>query len=136
MSIFDLADELEIEVAETNLFNSNSTFFTEVIDTSDFDGGYMFTMSSENYADGTFILTLQDSPDNSVWTDVPAEKLNDPGGVGSITVSSLSGPGTLLGRIGAFSTNRYVRGKFVSSSVTTGADITILVYKVPEQTPA
>ena len=136
MAILDITNELEVEVVFTTTISSDTDTFTPSVDMARFDPGYVFTIASYDYTDGTYVLTLQDSPDDSVWTDIPAEKLIDPAGAGSLTISAATVAADLLGRIGAFSTNQFVRAKIVSTSTSTGAVITINAIKSPEQTPA
>lgn len=136
MAIRDITNDLEVEVVHLAAITTNTTTLTDSVDMAHFDSGYMFTLASYTYTDGTYVLTLQDSPDDSVWTDVPAAGLIDPAGAGSLTLSAVNAPGDLLGRIGAFSTDRYLRAKIVSTATTSGAFVTINATKMPEQKPA
>ena len=136
MAILDLAHELEVEVVFATAIASDTDTFTPSVDMAHFDSGYLFTAAAYDYTDGTYVLTLQDSPDDSVWTDVPAEKLDDPAGAGSLTLSAATVAADLLGRIGAFSTDRYLRAKIVSTVTTTGATVIVNAIKKPEETPA
>lgn len=136
MAIFDLTSNLEVEVILRQFISSNETNFSSSIDVSDFDGGFYLTSTAFEYVDGTFVVTLQDSPDDSVWTDIDAEKLIDPSGLGSFTLNSITSSGDLLQRIGAFSVDKFVRTKVVSTGVTIGAVVMIIATKMPEQVPA
>ena len=137
MSIRDLANDTEVDQVKGFLqINTDSTVFTPSNDVSNFDAGFMFTADAPAYTDGNFVFSIQDSPDDSVWTDVPAEKLNDPSGIGVMTIAGAISDGDLLPRIGAFSTNQFVRLKVVATSVTLGANMSVLISKQPEIKPA
>jgi hypothetical protein len=82
-------------------------------------------VASGLYTDGTHTFTMQDSPDNSVWTDVAAGSLQFTA-AGGITAS-----GTILidsttvdnqdYQIGYMGNERYARVEYVAASTTTGA---------------
>lgn len=136
MAIRDIANDLEVELLMSAVITTDTTTFSPSTDVAHFDAGFVVSPATFVYADGTYVVTLQDSPDDSVWTDVPTAKLIDPGGAGSITISAQTSAGDLLGRLGAFSTNQFIRLKVVSTSTTSGSDIIAVIVKAPEQTPA
>jgi hypothetical protein len=111
---------------------SNTTTTSSSVDLANHDSGYLVFAYSSSYVDGTFTFSLQDSPDNSVWTDVPADKVIEPDG--TVTVTALGAAGEVK-RLGAFSTNRYVRLKVVSTGVTGGANIEAAMIKKAEERP-
>lgn len=135
MSVLDITNNIQVEVAFNALISANGTNFTSSVNMIDFNNGFMFTLYSTAHSDGTYELILQDSPDDSVWTDIPAEKLNDPGGLGSITLVSTTSPGDLMPSIGAFSSNKFVRGKIISTLVTSGANMEVIVSKMADKSP-
>lgn len=135
MSVRDLTNQLEVEVALVAAITSDTTTFTTAIDVSNFNPGFMFSMLGFSFSDGTYVLTLQESPEGSIFTDIPTDKLIDPGGVGSITVDNQAVTNDLLGRIGAFSTDQFVRGKIVSTATTSGASVLVIVTKMPALVP-
>lgn len=63
--------------------------------------------------DGTHVIKLQDSPDNSAWTDIPAGQLS--GAFAADVVSNTTV------EVGALNTQRYVRAVATVSGTTTGA---------------
>ncbi len=136
MAVLDITNELEVEVVSTAVISTNTTTVTSGIDMANFDPGYVFVPAAYSYTDGNYVMTLEDSPDDVTYTPIPTDKLLDPAGAGSITLSAASVATNLLGRIGAFSTDRYVRASIVSTGVTSGAALTILAVKSPEETPA
>src|SRR5271154_4747581 len=68
------------------------------------------------WTDGTHTFKLQDSPDNSTWTDVPAGLLQ-----GSFTAISGTGQQNALQKVGYLGTAQYVRAVDTVSGATTGA---------------
>jgi len=117
------------------LISGGTTTFTDGISMARFNGGFTYNAAAYAYNSGQFIVTLQDSPDNSVWTDVPPEKLNDPTGNGEISITGLPNVFDILGGIGAFSTATFVRLKIVSSS-SPMAEITAILIRKPDNMPA
>ena len=77
--------------------------------------------------DGTYVFKLQDSPDNSTWTDVPALYVQTPASV-TWTSATTSGTTLKLGYLGnTGGANRYVRLVVtVSGSPATGGFITAI----------
>lgn len=135
MPIQDLANDYLADVQMQSPIVTDTESFSSPLDTNEFDGGFMFTAAAYVYTDGTYVITLQDSPDNSVWSDVPDEKLNDPGGNGSMTLNIINVEGDTLQRLGAFSTERFIRAKVISTSTSSGATITINTIKLPNRVP-
>lgn len=67
------------------------------------------------WTDGTHTPKLQDSPDNSVWTDVAAANY-----LGTFTAVSSSAGQNAIQRAAYVGTQRYVRGVITVSGATTG----------------
>lgn len=136
MSTRDIASDLNVVVAHSAVIDTDTDTFSNDVNIADYDDGFMFFMAIPAWTDGTYVLTLQDSPDNSVWTDVPAEKLIDPAGNGSITLSAATSADDVLERIGAFSVNKHMRAKIVSTVTTDGATVTVYAVRKAELRPA
>lgn len=68
------------------------------------------------WTDGTHTPKLQDSPDNSTWTDVAAA--NE---VGTLSAVTSAGTASTIQRMAYLGTQRYVRGVVTVSGATTGA---------------
>ena len=68
------------------------------------------------WTDGTHTPKLQDSPDNSVWTDVPAA-----GQLGVFTAITATGQQNKVQRVSYVNVVRYVRCVVTVSGATTGA---------------
>lgn len=125
MSVRDIASDLGAQVAMHAIIASDTATNGFAVDTAHFDSGIMFFIDISLYSAGTFALSLEDSPTNSVWTAVPAAKLILPDGAVSLTAQPSAGDE--LGRIGAFSTDRYVR---VVVTSTLSADATVVGYAI------
>lgn len=68
------------------------------------------------WTDGSHTPKLQDSPDNSVWTDVPAA-----GQLGAFTAITSATGQNLVQRVSYINGQRYVRCVVTVSGATTGA---------------
>lgn len=121
----DIASDLGVQVAMHAIIATDTATNGYAVDTAHYDSGVMFFIDISLYALGTVALSLEDSPTNSVWTAVPAAKLILPDGAVSYTAATSAGDE--LKRIGAFSTDRYVR---VVATSTASADFTIVGYAV------
>jgi hypothetical protein len=127
----DIASDLLIVKAFDSNFTINETKLGSGIDTANYDDGVMLVCIVYGYVDGDYAITLQDSPDNSVFTDVPADKL-----IGSNpTLSAETAEGAVASKIGAFSTDRWLRVSITSTSVSTGASIKVYAVKNAENRP-
>lgn len=81
------------------------------VDLADFDGAVAEVIVG-TVTDGTHTPKLQDSPDNSTWTDVAAANL-----IGSFAAIASN----TLQKVGYVGINRYLRGVITISGATTGA---------------
>ena len=134
MATRDIASDLGPYLAQKATISSDTTTAGTAFDMANYDPGYMFFIKATAYTDGTYTLNLQDSPDNSVWTAVPAKKLILPEGAAP-ALTEVTAAGDQLQRIGAFSTDRYVRASVVSTSTTSGAAIEVYMVKKGELKP-
>jgi len=129
----DIASDLQVIHVAHLAIDSNTTTYSPLVDVAHFDGGVMFYALAPEWNDGTYVYSLQDSPDDIVWTDIPADKLIGP--YGSVSISAQTLPGDNPGRIGAFSANRYMRVKVVSTAVTEGNPIEVAAVLRSENRP-
>lgn len=74
----------------------------------------MLMLRTTGVTDGSYLLSLEDSPDNSSWTAVASPDVQ--GTVAAITTAGANST-FCLGYVGA---QRYVRCKIVSSATTSG----------------
>lgn len=135
MATRDIASDLSPWLALKATISSDTTTAGTAFDMSNYDPGYMFFIKATAYTDGTYTLNLQDSPDNSVWTAVATVKLILPEDGSAPALTEVTAAGDQLQRIGAFSTNRYVRASVVSTSTTSGASIEVYMAKKGELKP-
>jgi len=94
---------------------ANSTVNGASIDTANFGLGVTAVLDVTGYTDGSYLMSLEDSADDSSFAAIDSSKL-----IGSITALTANSSGVLK-KIGAFGTRRYVRAVIVASAVTTGA---------------
>ena len=133
MSVRDIASDMIPQEIFAAIISSDTTTNGFTIDTANFDGGIMLFLLMTEYTDGDYQIVLQDSPDDSVWTNIPTNKLILPDG--AITLSAIAAAGDEIKRLGAFSTERYVRMTVVSTSTTTGAEMVGFCVKKSEERP-
>ena len=88
-----------------------ATFAGTGIDTANLDSLALF-FAPDTLTDGVWTPTVEDSPDNSVWTAVAAAQL-----VGPALVALVS---NTIQKVGYVGTNRYVRPKVVGVGGSTG----------------
>ena len=133
MPVRDIVTTLNVIRSGQHAIASNTTTNGNSADTKDFDNGLMLVAYSNIYTDGTYVVTFMDSPDNSVFTDVPAA--NYCGGITSISIAAINTAGVNCGKLGVFGTARYVRPKIVSTGVTTGATLQLVLTQAAEIAP-
>lgn len=81
----------------------------------------LFIHGVTNRTDGTYTANLQESDDDSTWSDVPDDRIQGSEG------SGISSNSTFV--YGVHTSSRYVRCQVISTSVTTGATIYVAVVK-------
>lgn len=83
------------------------------------------------WTDGTHTPSLQESDDNSAFTNVAAADM-----LGSFTAVSSAGGSNTVQRVGYIGSKRYVRGVMTVSGATTGALSSIAIARgVPARRP-
>lgn len=131
----DIRSDILQQLAFNGSITTNTTTNGVAIDTADYDLGVMFGFCSPVYTDGTYtpVLEQSDNSDMSGASDIPDSQLI--GTEANAVISALTQPGESLKTIGLIGTKRYIRVKIVSTSVTTGARITIFASKKGEVLP-
>jgi hypothetical protein len=130
----DIASDLTPVVALSATVSTDTDTNGAGIDTSHYDSGVMFYLDVYPYVAGTFAVKLQDSPDNSVWTDVPTDKLILP--TGSLpSISAQIAELDEIPSVGAFSTQKWVRMVVTSTSASGSNILRGIVIKKPENRP-
>lgn len=133
MSIFDNRSDQVVKLVHAAAITTDTTTNSDGVDTADFEGGIMFALTINAYTDGTYVMTLQDSPDDSVWTALDSDKVIGPA---VSLAAATSASGGLASTLGAFSHERYVRASIVSTSTTSGATPSIVSIASGEYLPA
>lgn len=136
MSTRDMRSDMQVRLVFEDTISSDTTTDATVVDTADFDMGVTFAMMASDFTDGEYQLQFEDSPDNITFAPVAAEKIigpNDP--VIALTDATAVDGTERLKTVGVFSTDRFVKAQIVSTGVTTGADIEVLVILGGEQNP-
>ena len=114
----DLASMLAQAVdIPTLLRNANAVVNGAGADLAGFNGASVqFTVGA--WTDGSLACKIQDSPDNSVWTDVVASQTI--GGAAGANLQTIAAANTVK-EIGYMGSKRYLRGVITQSGATTGA---------------
>lgn len=118
MAIYDLYNRIGV-VPDLNPAARTASVNSGGIDRTAFENGVdalVGVLSVGAWTDGTHTFKLQDSPDNSTWTDVAATYLQ-----GSFTPITSAGQQNAVQKVGYLGLQRYVRAVDTVASATTGA---------------
>lgn len=103
---------------------TDTTTDATVIDIANFDKGVTLSLAATVFTDGSYTLQFEDSPDNSVFTAVAADKIIGPGAtVTALTDASVPDD---LATVGVFSVDRFLKVQVVSTGTSSGATIAVL----------
>lgn len=119
---------------ESQDITTNTTTAGAIFDTRNFDLGIYFAMQVIAWTDGTYTLKIEHGDDAALAdaADVPAASLV----YGTLpALSAATAEGAMLPREGIHSTKRYVRASIVSTGVTSGATVQVLIVKDGEYLP-
>jgi hypothetical protein len=101
--------------------NSSSQFFKTA----------MLAFRTGTVTDGSYLVTMEESPNDSDWTAVAAADIQ-----GSISAITSSGGSDKIYELGYVGSMRYVRCKVVSSATTSGAAVAaVWVLGQPSSSP-
>jgi hypothetical protein len=126
--------EVVMNALEVQEIASNTTTVGAIIDTRDYDLGVYFAMFCSAYTDGTYTLKIEHGDDSGLSdaADVPADALV----YGTLpALTALTAEGGRLAKEGVFGTKRFLRASIVSTLVTTGADLSVIMVKAAELCP-
>lgn len=113
----DIVSQLISFVQAVIAIATDTTTFSNSFDTANFEEGIMFLINCSAYTDGSYQILVQESPDDSVWTNVIDEKyITDP-----LTIAAAQVATDAVPKVGVFSTKRYLRLAIVSTGTTSGA---------------
>lgn len=93
--------------------STNTTTNGDGVDLRGYDAAMALFESNDTIADGDFALKLQESDDDSTYTDVAAADQ-----IGALSDFSSSNEG--VQQVGYIGNKRYIRGVIVSTSVSSG----------------
>lgn len=118
----DLYDRLSAVVAlapGAKVIATTNGTAVDLLSVNNGNNSCMFSVVAGQITDGTHTFSLQDSPDNSTWTNVAAPYIQGAGQ--SFTSATASGAVVKLGYLGnANGNSRYVRLVSTVTSATTG----------------
>lgn len=137
MSVLDIAHEITpAYMAQFNVSSDTTILSGLKIDTSDANSGFFITAFASSYTDGDYEITILESDQQgSGFVDVPSQKLISSNGNGNIIINSESVVGTEQQTLGAFSNDKFIQAKVVSTNVTSGAVIEIFMTKMKDNRP-
>lgn len=135
MSVRDIASNIGMQYLGGLLFTGNQTkeIPTNGFDVAHYDSGFLVTIFAPGAMNGNHVITLQESPNGTDWTDIPENKLIKPSGDIDVTAESVALDD--LPRIGAFSTERYIRVKATKTNHTADTELTFFAAKKGEVRP-
>lgn len=137
MATDDIRSELLPQLALGANITTNTTTNGSAIDTADYDRGLVFTPFAANYTDGTYDFTIEEADDAGFTVGVatvPAERII--GTLAGAQLTAAAAGGANLPSLGVVGNKRYIRINAVSTGVSTGSDVFILIHKKAELTPA
>jgi len=143
MAVKDLQSNLENVFAMDAAIAGNGTVYSNAVDMAHYDLGYMFTLLCDAYTDGTHTVTLQDADDAAFTVNVQdidnqSLKWLGPDQVAAeigIEITAINALDDVLPKVGAFSTNRYLRLKVETTGAATGANIKSICVRKSEYLP-
>ncbi len=124
-----IPDNLDFAISLDKVARTDGTVNGTTVDTGRDHFQRMAKLDAGLYVDGVHTFTFEDSPDDSVFTALAAEKLDDPAGLlagAAIVIDDVAEDNVII-EIGLLTTERYVRAKQVTTGSTTGliAGVTI-----------
>jgi len=134
MAIRDLKNRVLQKIADFTAISGNGTTVGAIIDTANFDNGYMVGVAVPVWTDGTYTLLIEESDDSGMSgaVAVTGDKL-----LGDLpAVGAANADGSTIATVGCIGTKRYVRTSIVASGVSVGATVATIVTMGAEQEPA
>lgn len=137
MAVKDIRSDIQQNIALTVAVTGNGTTNGFAIDTADFELGLMFNVLVNNFTDGSYAFTLEESVDSAFTVPVAIVDGSDKliGTLAGLTATAASVSGAILNTIGVISNLQFVRLNVVAASVSTGADIVSVVSQKGEVMP-
>lgn len=137
MSVKDIRSDIQQNIALTVAVTGNGTTNGFAIDTADFELGLMFNVLVNNFSDGSYAFTLEESVDSAFSSPVAIVDGSDKliGTLAGLTATAASVSGAILNTIGVISNLQFVRLNVVATGASTGADIVSVVSQKGEVMP-
>ena len=137
MAVKDIRSDIQQNIALTVAVTGNGTTNGFAIDTADFELGLMFNVLVNNFTDGSYAFTLEESVDSAFTVPVAIVDGSDKliGTLAGLTATAASVSGAILKTIGVISNLQFVRLNVVATGVTTGADIVSVASQKGEVMP-
>ncbi len=137
MAVQDIRSNIKQDVALTVAVTGNGTTNGFSVDTADYELGLMFSVLVNNFTDGSYTFTLEESDDSAFTSPVAIVDGDDKliGTLAGLTATAASASGSTLSTIGLISNLQFVRLNVVAAGVTTGADIVSVVSQKAELMP-
>ena len=137
MAVQDIRSNLQQNVALTAAVTGNGTTNGFAIDTAAFELGLMFNVLVNDFTDGAYAFTLEESVDAAFTVPVAIVDGSDKliGTLAGLAATAASVSGAKLNTIGLFSNLQFVRLNVVATGVTTGAGIVSVVTQKAEIMP-
>lgn len=137
MAVKDIRSDLQQNIALTVAVTGDGTTNGFAIDTADFELGLMFSVLVNNFTDGSYTFTLEESDDSAFTTPVAIVDGDDKliGTLAGLIATAASASGSILKTIGVVSNLQFVRLNVVAASVTTGANIVSIATQKGEFRP-
>ncbi len=115
----DIRSDLLPKLAFNAIITTNTTTLGAIIDTKDFDGGFMYSLMSTVFGAGTYTPIIEESDDSGMAGATDVADINLIGTEAGAVITALTASGANLGSIGVFGTLRFLRLKILSASTTT-----------------
>lgn len=137
MAVKDIRSDIQQNIALTVAVTGNGTTNGFAIDTANFELGLMFNVLVNNFTDGSYTFTLEESVDSAFTVPVAIVDGSDKliGTLAGLTATAASASGAILNTIGVISNLQFVRLNVVAAGTTTGADIVSVVSQKGEVMP-
>lgn len=136
MAIKEKATNQKVILAMNSDIVSNTTTYSEIIDTADYDNGVYFAFALAGYdstdANATFTIQESDAELMGDAVDVPAANLVYGA---AVVLSAANVAGSNLYKEGAHSTKRYLRVAVVTVGVDTSIQALVVAIVNPEVLP-
>lgn len=133
--IKEQATNQKVILAMNETINSNTTTYSSIIDTADYDNGlyFVYTLSVVTTA-GTAVFSIQEGEESNMSDaeDVVAAKLVY-GDV--VSIDAAGAGGGVLAKEALFSNKRYVRVKVITTNIDTSVKAFVAAVVNPETLP-